>query len=189
VRSGQLGIIITVVMCFFPAVALLNYFSRKLQERRRKAQQAFDVDEFRRELLSSDGFDREVYDRDLKPVVDRLEAQYGRLVPTSELASLQHLVAAKISDVETRRQAVIDREAAKGGTIAMTALRRRMDEAKLTYNGPNRDLFSGELDSLLDSRSAKYGDTIPVDQAYALMKRLEASWKFHPCVWSISVIA
>jgi hypothetical protein len=100
VRSDQLGIIITVVMCFFPAVALLNYFSRKLQERRRKAQQAFDVDEFRRELLSSDGFDREVYDRDLKPVVDRLEAQYGRLVPTSELASLQHLVVRSSIGVE-----------------------------------------------------------------------------------------
>jgi hypothetical protein len=90
---------------------MLNYFLRKLQERRRKSQQAFDVDEFRRELLSSEGFDREVYDRELKPAVDRPEAQYGRLGPTSELASLRHLVATKIADVETRRQAVIDREA------------------------------------------------------------------------------
>ena len=81
--------------------------------------------------MSSDGFDRDAYDHELKPFVDGLEARYGKRVPASELANLQHLVAGKIAEVETRKQAVIDGEAAKGKTIAISALRKRMDEAKL----------------------------------------------------------
>ena len=71
------------------------------------------------------------------------------------------------------REHRIDREAAKGGAITLSALRKCLDEAELIYNGPDKDSYRAQIDSHLEYLSAKYGDSIPVDQAYALMKRLE----------------
>ena len=81
--------------CFFPAVALLSYLSRKLQQRRVARPQTFNLDE---------------------------------------------LIAAKIVDFEIEKQAVIDRAAAEGGTIAISAIpvaeTYRVMKLLETFSGP-----------------------------------------------------
>lgn len=117
----------------------------------------------------------ERYKSELEPLLDQLQARYGELVSAG---AVKELIAAKLCELEQQRQEVIDREAKKGKTVEIAALRQRMEVTKAAYTGSDRDAFAGEVDRLLDGLASKYGSCVPVDEAYGIMQKLEAGAYF-----------
>jgi hypothetical protein len=91
----------------------------------------------------------------------------------------RHLIALRdrnqlaIEALEQKRQAIIDEGAAEGKTISTEAVVTRLLK-KATYCGPDREQYITELDRIINEFRKKYGTHIPVDQAYAIQKELEA---------------
>jgi len=110
------------------------------------------------------------YKSELEPLLDSLQDIYGDLVP---VAAIKELIPARRRQLAQKIQEIIDQGAKKGKTIEIGALRQRMEATKATYTGSNRDTFATELDRLLDGLAAKYGNRIPVDEAYRIMQKLE----------------
>jgi hypothetical protein len=79
-----------------------------------------------------------------------------------------------IEEIERRKQAVINKGAAAGKTISTEAALKRLLESKTTYDGPNREEYVSEIDRLADEFRKEHGPQITVDQAYALVKEIEA---------------
>jgi hypothetical protein len=79
-----------------------------------------------------------------------------------------------LEEIERKRQAIIDNGAADGKTISTEAALKYVLEQKAAYNGPDREKYIAELDRFFDDLRKKYGPQIPVDQAYAMLKELEA---------------
>ena len=68
----------------------------------------------------------------------------------------------------------LNRGAAAGKTISTEAVLKRLLESKTTYEGPNREEYVAEVDRLADDFRKEHGPEIPADQAYAMLKELEA---------------
>lgn len=79
-----------------------------------------------------------------------------------------------IDDIERKRQSIIDKGAADEKTISTESVLRHLLERKTTYDGPNREEYVSEIDRLANDFRKKHGPQIPVDQAYAMVKELEA---------------
>ncbi len=165
-----LGIAAGIALCLFAATRLRRFRRSRSEGQPR---QYINLTDLRRDL-SSAKLDPDLYKTELEPLLARWEAQYGNQVPVGELETLQQLSAARIDLLEFRRQQVIDREAKKGATIELDAIRRKLNESKETYAGPDREAYVRQVDALLQSLAAKYGSHIPVDDAYEIMKRLES---------------
>jgi hypothetical protein len=144
------------------------------------AAQTFDLRELRRELAGTQTEAPEVYEIELVPLLDQLEAKYGNNVPVAEMDGLRQLVSAKLADIEKRRHEIINREAKEGKTIEMESLRLNLEASKASYCGPNRDAYVMEIDRLLESLVLKYGSRIPVDHAYKIMQDFDAGRGFTP---------
>jgi hypothetical protein len=63
---------------------------------------------------------------------------------------------------------------AAGKTISTEAVLKRLSESKTTYDGPNREEYVSEIDRLADEFRKEHGPQIPLDQAYAMVKEIEA---------------
>jgi hypothetical protein len=140
----------------------------------------FDLSGMRQDLSAAQSDNREFYERELEPHLNRLEAKYGNNVPVSEMEGIQQLIEAKLVGINKEIQGIIDRGAKEGGTIEIAALRRTLEEAKATYTGPDREAFVDGLDRRLESLAAKYGSHIPLDDAYRIMQDLEGGRGFTP---------
>jgi hypothetical protein len=79
-----------------------------------------------------------------------------------------------LAESERKRQAIIDKGAADGKTISTEAALKHVLERKATYNGPDREQYVAELDQFIDEFRKKHGAQIPVAEAYAILKELEA---------------
>jgi hypothetical protein len=90
-----------------------------------------------------------------------------------QLASMQGLVKEKLQSIEESRQAVIDKGAHEGKTIATEAVLRHLEASKATHQGADREAYTAAADKLSREFREKYPDTIPVDEAYRLMKEWE----------------
>ena len=142
---------------------------KKLKANSSVPQQAtFDLAQLRQDLTQR--VDRDLYEGEVEPLLREWEAKYGNDVPAEELQNLQQLAARKRSALEADRQAMIDQQAKEERTIELAALRNRMQHAKDDYVGPDREAYSLAIDALLKDLGEKYGDSIPVDDAYRLMK-------------------
>lgn len=108
----------------------------------------------------------------LEPLLNNLEVEYGDRVPKDVI---DRLVASRIRELQEQKQAIIDRGAKQGKTIRIDALRRRLEASKAAYPDSDRSAFAQELDRLVDELASKYGDAIPVDEAYRIMQDLEGS--------------
>ncbi|HEX3437971.1 MAG TPA: hypothetical protein VHT24_14475 [Pseudacidobacterium sp.] len=64
--------------------------------------------------------------------------------------------------------------AADGKTISTEAALKYVLERKATYDGPDREQYVAELDQFVDEFRKKHGPQIPVAEAYAILKELEA---------------
>jgi hypothetical protein len=61
-----------------------------------------------------------------------------------------------------------------GKSISTEAALKYVLELKTTYEGPNREEYVSEIDGFANEFRKKHGPQIPVDQAYDLLKELEA---------------
>jgi hypothetical protein len=82
--------------------------------------------------------------------------------------------AAALDEIERKRQAIIDQGAADGKTISTEAALKHVLELKAAYVGPNREEYVAELDRFIEELRQKYGAQMPVAEAYAILKEIEA---------------
>lgn len=79
-----------------------------------------------------------------------------------------------MDEIERQKQDVINKGATAGKTISTEATLKGVLELKTKYDGPNREEYVSEIDRLADEFRKEHGPQIPVDQAYAIVKEIEA---------------
>jgi hypothetical protein len=90
-----------------------------------------------------------------------------------QLVSMHGLVKEKLQNIEESRQAIIDKGAHEGRTIATEAVLRHLEASKAAHQGADREAYTAAADKLTREFREKYPDRIPVDEAYRLMKEWE----------------
>jgi len=90
-----------------------------------------------------------------------------------QLASMQGLVKEKLQSNEEQRQAIIDKSAREGKTIATEAVLRHLEASKAAHQGADSEAYTAAADKLAREFREKYPDTIPINEAYRLMKDWE----------------
>lgn len=130
------------------------------------------IEEFRRHMITEIP-NRALYTKEVEPAIDSLKAKYGTHVPVTEIVNLQEVIHKKVAQVEKQRQKIIDREAKKGAVIEIASLRRNFEEGAAAYQGPDRDTHVKKIDDYVKLLVEQYGDHIPVDEAYKLMRELD----------------
>jgi hypothetical protein len=76
--------------------------------------------------------------------------------------------------IDRQRQDVICKGAAAGQTISTEAALKHVLDLKINYDGPDREEYVSKIDSFANEFRKKRGPLIPVDQAHAILKELEA---------------
>jgi hypothetical protein len=79
-----------------------------------------------------------------------------------------------LEEIEQEGQAIINKGAAAGETVSTEAALKHVLELKTKYDGPNREEYVSEIDRIADEFRKQHGPQIPVDQAYAMVKEIEA---------------
>jgi nucleoside-triphosphatase THEP1 len=79
-----------------------------------------------------------------------------------------------LEEIERKRQTIIDEGAAEGKSISTEAALKSVLKLRETYDGPDRDKYVSDLDQFIDNFRKSHGVQIPVDDAYAILKDLEA---------------
>ena len=79
-----------------------------------------------------------------------------------------------LKDIERKRQAIIDKGNVDEKVISTEAALKSVLKLKAKYDGPDRAEYLAELDQFIDAFRKKHGPKIPVGQAYAILKELEA---------------
>lgn len=132
--------------------------------------QTFDLRDFRQDIQAEtpDGY------KTIEPILDFLEAKYGNNVPLTEMDNLRQLNNSKLANIQERIQDGVNQAAAEGKTIEIESLRRTFERSKAAYAGPDRECYVMEMDKFLESIIAKYGNRIPMEDAYKIMKDFEA---------------
>lgn len=90
------------------------------------------------------------------------------------LVALRGRNQAALDEIERKRHAIIDHGDANGKTISTEAALKYVLEQKAAYDGPNREEYVAELDRFIEEFRHKYGPQIPVGDAYAILKEIEA---------------
>jgi hypothetical protein len=90
-----------------------------------------------------------------------------------QLGLMQGLVKEKIHSIEQARQAIIDKGAQEGKTLATERVLRYLEASKADHQGSDREAYTAAADKLAREFREKYPDAIPVDEAYRLMKDWE----------------
>lgn len=79
-----------------------------------------------------------------------------------------------LDENERKRQVIIDKRAAEGKSMSTEAALRSVLRLRETYDGPDREKYVSELDQFIDNFRKNHGAQIPVDEAYAILKDIEA---------------
>jgi hypothetical protein len=88
-----------------------------------------------------------------------------------QLELMLSLVKERIQANDATRQSIIDKGAHEGKTISTEAVFRRLEASKANYRGADRAAYIAASDNLAREFREKYPGTIPVDEAYRLMKK------------------
>jgi hypothetical protein len=103
----------------------------------------------------------------------RVEKRPQGQFSAEQLALMRELVETERRTIEERRQEIISQGAKRGDAISTESLLRRLEATKANYAGPDRESFVAAVDDLAREFRLKYGDNIPVDEAYRIMKQWE----------------
>lgn len=90
------------------------------------------------------------------------------------LVTLRNCNQSAIEEIERKRQSIIDEGAAAGKTISTEGALKYALERRATYDGSDREEYIAELDRFIDEFRERHGPQIPVAEAYAILKVLEA---------------
>jgi hypothetical protein len=169
-----LGAAITVAIVLILAKKVFYYVALGRSTALEKPGKGFvDLEEFRANFAGVQGNNPELYREVIAPLFDSWKAQYGRRIPVHEITVLQQRVNQELDALKKKKQQLIEKAASDGATIDVSSLRKRLDEAKGEYKGPDRQEYIQQVDLLIMSLEAKYGTTIPVDEASKLLDKLE----------------
>ncbi len=83
-------------------------------------------------------------------------------------------LADAFAGIEPQRQDAPSTENAARKTISTERALRYVLELRANYDGPDREKYVCEIDEIVDDFRKKHGPQIPVAEAYALLKELEA---------------
>lgn len=115
----------------------------------------------------------ELYQSVVAPFLDSWKHQYGRRVPIQAYEVFRKRVDTELEELRTKKQTIIDDAAKKGVAIEISVLRRNMEKTKADYQGADRVSHARTIDDWLVKLEAKYGTSIPVDEASKILDELE----------------
>ena len=79
-----------------------------------------------------------------------------------------------LEEIERKRQTIIDKGAAAGKTISTETVLKSALGLRATYDGPDREEYVADLDRVIEDFRKRHGPQIPIAEAYAILKELEA---------------
>jgi hypothetical protein len=136
-----------------------------------------DWDELKKEFDSLRATNPELYQTLVAPFLSAWKEQYGRRVPIQAWEALwknvNSRIDAELEELEAKKQKLIDDAAKKGRAMEISALRENMEKAKSAYQGPDRAAYIRGIDDWIMKLEAKYGTSIPVDEASRILDELE----------------
>lgn len=137
-----------------------------------------DLDDLRNDFASFQASDPGLYQKVIGPQLDSWKAQYGRRVPHDALALLRQRIDTEIEGLREKKREVLSKAAREGVTIDIAELRQNIEATAAQYEGSDREEYIGLLRPWLvrlEALQAKYGASVPVDEAGKLSEDLEAS--------------
>jgi hypothetical protein len=132
-----------------------------------------DLDDLKSDFDSLKASSPEQYQSLVAPFLDTWKQQYCRRVPVQAYQVFRKRVDAELEELRTKKQKVIDDAAKKGTVIEISVLRRNMERTKAEYEGADRASYDRGIDDWLIKLEAKYGTSIPVDEASKILDELE----------------
>jgi len=136
-----------------------------------------DLDELRNEFTGLEANDPKLYQELVAPYLDSWKTQFGRRVPLQAYEAFRKRIDNEINAIQEKKQKLIDDAAKKGATLDIAALRKSMEKSKSEYKGADRQDYAREIDAWLIRLEAKYGASIPVDEASRILDELEAGMR------------
>jgi hypothetical protein len=79
-----------------------------------------------------------------------------------------------LSDLGQKRQKLFDDATKEGKVLEISSLRERMEATKAEYAGPDRAGFVRGIDQWIFKLEAKYGTSIPIDEAAKILDEFDA---------------
>lgn len=104
--GANAGVILIVPLVVGGVLYLIVWAIRGFAVKEHPPAHTFDLQELREQLAAET--DPELLKREVDPLLNRLQAEYGNHVPLSELAGLQNLTKTKLGQIEKQRQEIID---------------------------------------------------------------------------------
>lgn len=129
-----------------------------------------DLDELETFMAGIRTSDPVRYQEVIAPTIESWKRQHGRRIPAVIVAQLAEQEKDRAA---TRRREIVKNAATQGKSIEISALRESMERAKADYKGPDRDQFIRAIDHQILSLEAKYGTTIPINDALSILEHLE----------------
>jgi hypothetical protein len=96
------------------------------------------------------------------------------ITPDQQREIINNFFTKKQEDLEKQKQDIINKAASEGKAISIEAIFKNRDRYVAEYQGSDREGFAVEIDKMEQLLREKYGDQIPIDEAYRLMKQWES---------------
>jgi hypothetical protein len=133
-----------------------------------------DWDDLNSDFDSLKASSPELYQTVVAPFLASWKQQYGRRVPIQAYEVFRKRVDTELQELRTKKQKLIDDAAKKGTVIEISVLRQNMEKTKAEYQGADRASYVRGIDDWLVKLEAKYGTSIPVDEASKILDELES---------------
>ena len=137
-----------------------------------------DLEDLRSDFSSLQATNPELYQELIAPTLEAWNTQYGRRVPVHALHALRQRADTEMERLEQKRGEIINKAASEGVTIDIAELRQKIEATTAQYEGSDREEYIRLLHPWLlrlEALQAKYGRTVPIDEAHKLSEDMEAS--------------
>ncbi|MCU1327834.1 MAG: hypothetical protein JWN34_3204 [Bryobacterales bacterium] len=115
----------------------------------------------------------EQYASVIEPYLVSWKKQYARRIPQSVFNQFSERISKEISELQVKRRQVVHDAMKDGKALDMASLKQRMEEAKAECNGEGRLDEVRSIDAWVAQFEAKFGNTIPLDEAIKILDELE----------------
>jgi hypothetical protein len=155
-------------------LAILSFVAFKIYRRVRRSGETIDIAELRHSVATLESDHPELYRTEFGSQLDSWTAEYGNQVPAKEFEKFQRHANEQAAKYGQQRQQTIARLAAEGKTLKLAEIRRHFEKLRAQDQGADRDERSKQLTLLVESLEANYGSSIPIDEAFRIVDRLES---------------
>jgi hypothetical protein len=133
-----------------------------------------DLEDLRNDFAGVQANSPKLYQEIIAPYLDSWKAKYGRRVPLHAVKVLEQRIANEMAVVKEKKQEIIAKAASEGKTIEISSLRKQLEESIADHQGRDYEQYVASIEHFLLSLQAKYGASIPVDEASKLADKLES---------------